>query len=410
MDRDEHRSGPRTRPLAALTALLRQTHLAPPDLLPAAVDEAIAHLGAEAALYLADYSHTLLVPMLGAGAAPTPALPIDSTLAGRAYRQMSVQTAVAAGEPHLWIPVIDGVERLGVLKVVVQDVRDLEDPSFHRQCWWFTHYLGHMVSVMDAFGDGIDAVRRQLPRSVSAELVWQLLPPLTAGTDKVLVSGRLEPSSTVGGDVFDYTLADDSAQFAILDATGHDLRSGLAAATALAAYRNSRRQGHGLFEQTESIHRAVRDVFGGHMYATGVLGQLDLRSGLLRYLSAGHPPPLLLRGGRVVRTLDNGQRPLLGLDMRSASVAEEALEPDDVLVLYTDGIVEARDAEERFFGIDRLVDFVEREAAEGTPLPEMVRRVCRRILEHQNGLLQDDATILLIQWTTTGQHLLDPVR
>jgi hypothetical protein len=60
--------------------------------------------------------------------------------------------------------------------------------------------------------------------------------------------------------------------------------------------------------------------------------------------------------------------------------------------------------------VDRLVDFVEREAADGVPLPEIVRRVGRRILEHQNGVLQDDATILLIQWTSSGQEALEPVR
>jgi serine phosphatase RsbU (regulator of sigma subunit) len=272
-----------------------------------------------------------------------------------------------------------------------------------------SHYLGHLVSVVDAYGDGIDAVRRRRPRSISAELVWQLLPPLTAGTGKVLVSGRVEPSSTVGGDVFDYALSDRSAEFALMDATGHDLRSGLAAATALAAYRNARRQGHGLFEQTESVHRAVRDEFSGTLYVTGVFGRLDLDSGVLRYLSAGHPAPFLLRAGHVVKTLDEGLRPLLGLDMTNTRVAEESLEPEDVVVLYTDGIVEARDADGQFFGVDRLVDFLERDAADGTPLPEVVRRVGRRILEHQNGVLQDDATMLLLQWTTTGQAALDPV-
>lgn len=410
MDPNDPRDDGAARPLAALTELLRRTHLAPPDLLPSAVDDAVVNLRARATIYLADYSHTVLVPMPTTGAAPLPVLPIDTTLAGLAYRTTSTQTTVTSPEPHLWMPIIDGLERLGVLKIVPADAGDLEDPVFLVRCWWFTHYLGHLVSVVDAFGDGIDVIRRQLPRSLSAELIWQLLPPLTSGTDKVLVSGRLEPSATVGGDVFDYALSDDTAQFAILDATGHDLRSGLAAATALAAYRNSRRQGHGLFEQTESIHRAVRDEFGGHMYATGVLGRLDLRSGVLRYLSAGHPPPLLLRGGKVVKSLAQGHRPLLGLDMRSASVAEEALEPDDVVVLYTDGIIEARDEEQQFFGIDRLVDFLEREAAASTPLPEIARRVCRRMMEYQNGVLQDDATILLVQWTTTGQHLLDPVR
>ncbi|WP_421734162.1 PP2C family protein-serine/threonine phosphatase [Cellulomonas sp.] len=409
MEPNDDRTSRAAQPLAALTTLLRRTHLAPPDLLPDAVRDGIAHLGAQAVIYLADYSHTLLVPVQAEGDGLA-TLPIDSTLAGRAYRMVTVQTTTADGDPHLWMPIIDGVERLGVLKIVVRDATTLEDIAFQRQCWWFTHYLGHLISVMDAFGDGVDSVRRQVPRTLSAELIWQLLPPLTAGTDKILVSGRLEPSSAVGGDVFDYALSDATAQFAILDATGHDLHSGLAAATALSAYRNARRQGHGLFEQTESIHRSVRDAFGGTLFATGFLARLDLHSGLLRYLSAGHPPALLLRGGRVVKVLDAGHRPLLGLDMRSANIAEEALEPDDLLALYTDGITEARDGAGEFFGIERLQDFLERETAEGTPLPEIVRRVCRRILEHQNGVLQDDATMLLVQWTRTGQHLLDPVR
>lgn len=407
MDRNDPDGQEAAGALAALTTLLRETHLAPPDLLPSAVQDAAQYLGAQATVYLADYSQSVLVPM-PVGPETAPVLPIDSTLAGRAYRMLTVQTAEAAEGPHLWMPIIDGVERLGVLKLVVRDPADLTDPAFQTRCWWFTHYLGHLISIVDAFGDAVDEVRRQRPRSLAAELIWQLLPPLTAGTDKVLVSGKLEPSSNVGGDVFDYALSDDTARFAILDATGHDLRSGLAAATALAAYRNSRRQGFGLFDQTEAIHRAVRDEFGGRLYASGIVGQLDLRTGLLQYLSAGHPPPLLLRGGKVVRTLTGGHRPLLGLDTGSVQIAEESLEPGDVIALYTDGVTEARDPEQQFFGIDRLVDFLEREAAQGTPLPETVRRVCRRIMEYQNGVLQDDATVMLLHWTTTGQELLDP--
>jgi len=394
--------------LESLVALLDRTHLVPADALPGAVDVGIARLGATAVVFLADYSTTTLVPMVGPAEHRPASLAVDSTLAGRAYRLLTVQTTVADQGPLIWMPIIDGVERLGVLQVSVADEDRLQDQAFLADLWTFAHLLGHLVAILDQYGDAIDAVRRQTPRTVSAELIWQLLPPLTSGTGKVVVSGRLEPAAEVGGDVFDYALSETHAQFAILDATGHDLHSGLAAATALAAYRNSRRQGHGLFEQTEAIHRAVEHEFSGRTYATGVLGTLALDTGELRYIAAGHPPPLLLRRGHVVKTLDAGRRPLLGLDMQAANVAAEWLEPDDVVVLYTDGITEARDPDGQFFGLDRLVDFLEREAADGVPLPEIVRRVGRRILEHQNGTLQDDATILLIQWTTSGQDSLEP--
>lgn len=392
----------------ALVSLLQRTHLAPPDRLPDLADAALSHLDANAVIFLADYSDTVLVPMVGAAHARPDLLAVDSTLAGRAYRLLTVQSTVVDGEPLIWMPIIDGVERLGVLRVTVPDPGLAADDAFLHDLWSFAHLLGHLVSVLDDYGDAIDAVRRQTPRTVSAELIWQLLPPLTSGTDKVVISGRLEPASEVGGDVFDYAFSDTRAHFAIFDATGHDLRSGLAAATALAAYRNSRRQGHGLFEQTEAVHRAVAAEFAGQTYATGVMGTLELDTGELRYVAAGHPPPLLLRRGHVVKTLEAGRRALLGLDRVAADVAEEWLEPDDVLVLYTDGITEARDADRQFFGLDRLVDFLEREAADGVPLPEIVRRVGRRILEHQNGVLQDDATMLLIQWTSSGQKALEP--
>ena len=396
-------------PLAALTALLRETHLRPAQALPGAISAATAHLGARSALYLTDYAEELLVPLPSDDGVDRVPLSIDSTLAGRAFRMLETLATKGPTGTGVWIPVVDGVDRLGVLELLVDDPRDVDDPTFRRQCWWLTHYLGHVLGALDPMGDYLDHVRRQRPRTIAAELVWQLLPPLTAGTDKVLVSGRLEPSGAVGGDVFDYALSDTTADVAIVDATGHSLRSGLAAATALAALRNARREGHGLLGQAETMHQAIAEQFGGALYATSVLGTLDLESGRFRYIAAGHPAPLLVRGGRVVRSLEEGRRPLLGLDARSVEVGEEHLQRGDTLVFYTDGIIEARDAENRTFGVERLIDLLQREGSDGTPLPEVVRRLCRRILEHQGGVLQDDATVLLVQWTSDAQADLEPV-
>ena len=195
----------------------------------------------------------------------------------------------------------------------------------------------------------------------------------------------------------------------MLDATGHDLTAGLAAAAAMAAARNGRREGHGLVEQAEMVSRVLETSVGPDRYATGVLARLDLDDGRLRYLCAGHPAPLLLRDGRVVRRLEGGQRPLLGLEARELSLGEEQLQPGDILVVYTDGVVEARDSAGGPFGLPRLVDFLERQHADGTPLPEVVRRLCRDVLAHQHGVLEDDATLVLLHWTTQGQASLEPV-
>jgi len=186
-------------------------------------------------------------------------------------------------------------------------------------------------------------------------------------------------------------------QLAIFDAMGHSLGAGLIAATALSSYRAARRAGAGLFGQAAAIDEAIAEHFG-EAFATGVLAELDLASGALRYVSAGHPAPLLLRAGKVVARLEGGRRVPFGLGNGELTIGEAALEPGDMLVLYTDGVTEARDGAGSFFGAHRLVDFLEREAAARQSPPETVRRLLASVLRHQQNVLQDDASVLLAQW------------
>jgi sigma-B regulation protein RsbU (phosphoserine phosphatase) len=69
------------------------------------------------------------------------------------------------------------------------------------------------------------------------------------------------------------------------------------------------------------------------------------------------------------------------------------------VLLYTDGVTEARTEDGEQFGLDRLVDLLEREAASGRTAEELLRRLVRAVLEHQGGGLRDDATLLLVHWT-----------
>jgi serine phosphatase RsbU (regulator of sigma subunit) len=256
---------------------------------------------------------------------------------------------------------------------------------------------------MTKYGGGLDDVRRRKRRSAAGELIWAMLPPLTAGVGPFVLSGLLEPCYDVGGDAFDYALSERTAALAIFDAVGHTMRSGFIAAAALAGYRGARHAGEPLTQQAEAIDRAIADQFGGGAFSTGVLAEVDLPSGRLRYLNAGHPEPLLMRSGKVVKTLAGGRRVPFGLGPGPVVIGEEALQPGDCLVLHTDGVTEARDEHGDWFGEARLVDFLEREAAAGRPPPETVRRLVRAVLRHQKGELQDDATVLLARWTRPGE-------
>jgi serine phosphatase RsbU (regulator of sigma subunit) len=236
--------------------------------------------------------------------------------------------------------------------------------------------------------------------SLPAELQWRILPPLTFVTSRVAISGFLAPTAEIAGDSFDYAVNGDIAHVAVVDGMGHGLEAALLSAVAISALRNARRSDLTLTESVQAMNDALENQFGPDKFVTGVVGELDTRTGLWSWITCGHPPVLLLRQGRVVKTLDRAISPPLGLRTGEYEVCSERLEPGDRLVAYTDGVTEARDEAGDFFGVERLVDFITREASGGRPIPETLRRLNLAILAHQDGALQDDATTVIVEWLT----------
>jgi hypothetical protein len=394
---------PAAGPLPALVGLLSAAGSAPPERLPDLTARAGRLLGVEIVVHLIDHEQRRLVRLPARGGADDRTLGVEGTVAGRAFRTLRILSSDREGQLLLWVPVLDGADRLGVLEVHLSDPADLYEPALRQQCQWLASMLGHLIASMGVYGDLLERPRRRRPLTPSAELIWQQLPPLTAATDNFVLAGVLEPSYEVGGDAYDYALSESTVSLAIFDAVGHGTQAALVSAAALAGYRSARRDGRGVFDQAGAIDDVVSGSFPGSLFVTGVLAELDVASGRLRYVNAGHPAPLVLRAGRMVRELGGGRRLPFGLGTAGMTVGEEMLEPGDWLALYTDGITEARDATGAWFGEARLVDFLTREIAAGEPPPETVRRLTKAVLEHQGGLLQDDASVLLARWTR-GDH------
>jgi sigma-B regulation protein RsbU (phosphoserine phosphatase) len=387
--------------LEQLTTLLDGAHLATPDELPSVNSVAGRVLGWETQIFLIDYAQRELVPLAVAGRPPVGSEDVAGTTAGRCFRTVEVIAGSDERGPRLWVPLLDGVDRLGVLELRFSTTTNLDELWLRNQVRWFAHLTGHLVASKNPYGDTFHRARLTSQRTVATELIWSLLPPLTVACGTVVISGLLEPAEQVAGDVFDYAVEDGVAHVAIFDATGHDLHSSVIGALTLASYRNGRRRRDDLVQIAARVDGTLM-AYADDTYATGVVGELDLESGVFRYVNAGHPAPLLLRQGRVVRSLDAGRRILLGFPERTAIVGEEHLEPGDAIVMYTDGVTEARDAQREFFGLERFIEILERSAADRQKAPETLRGVVFRVLEHQHGLLQDDATILIVEWAVAS--------
>ncbi|OLR93244.1 PP2C family protein-serine/threonine phosphatase [Actinokineospora bangkokensis] len=395
---------------AVFSEALDRAHLATPEQVVALVDDAAASLGVAVEVYLTDLGQRELRPVRDLGGAP---LDAEGSPGGHAFTRVEI-TAVRDGDrAALWVPVLDGTERLGVARVALPAGTDPADPDVRRHGWTLASLIAHLVVSKQHYGDRFHRVRRAKPLSVASELLWQLLPPAVFACDRAVVAALMEPYDQVGGDGYDYAVDDDHAYVAVFDAMGHDLPAGLTTSIALAATRNARRSGAGLLAAADLADRNIAGHRQGALmpFATAFLARLDLETGELEHLSAGHPPPAVVRDGRVVRMLEGGGRTPLGMGPPSGpptSTSTTRLEPGDRVLFYTDGVTEARDPHGVEFGLDRLAELIEHHERAGLPAPETLRRVMRAVLDHQHGKLQDDATLLMLEWTTTGQARLLP--
>lgn len=386
---------PASQPLEeALSLLLTAAHHTGTADLPGLVESAARVAGARGAtVLLVEYDLRSLIPFTTPVHAEEP-MAIGGSLAGRAFAEGVPATATVDARRCLWLPLLDGMNRLGVLEL------DL-DPGDERDAAQFSDFaslVGQLIATRTNVGDAVEMTRRLGPMRLEAEMQWKLLPPLSFATPRISVAGSLVPAHEVAGDSFDYALNGSVLNLALFDAMGHGLSAALLASLTLSAYRNARRTGLELSDVVRSIDKHVSAQFPDS-FATAIIGQLDVVTGAFTWANCGHHPALLVRDGRVVKTLEAGQNLPLGLqDGSEVDLAQERLQPEDRLLLYSDGVIEARDIHGSWFGTERLVDEVTKASSAGHPPAETMRRLVEGILAHQHGDLQDDATTVLVEW------------
>lgn len=375
--------------------LARSSHHLTFEGLAARVAEEAEHAGMYGVrMFLADRQQQLLKEVTGEGpdaARGGQQLRVDNSVAGLSF--IHTQVLQVDRLPQYWVPVLNGSERLGVLHV--ERAEDID----HEVMRSLASIVGLLVVDKRTISDSYARLIRSRPMSVSAEMQWTLMPPTVFANERVTLAAATEPAYDNAGDSFDYALAGPIVHLALFDAMGHDNAAGLLANLTVGAFRNARRSGTRLADMPAEVEAILTEEFVRSRFTTGIMAELDTDTGIFSWVNCGHLPPVLLRGQNAVRTLDCEPTHPLGMDFEMpVHVCREQLEPGDRILMYTDGMIEARDARGEEFGIEQFTRFIVRQEADRLPVPETLRRLVHAVMDHHHGELGDDATVSYCEW------------
>jgi phosphoserine phosphatase RsbU/P len=195
----------------------------------------------------------------------------------------------------------------------------------------------------------------------------------------------------VGGDFYDLAVTRHGLRVLVGDVKGKGLEAVQLAALVLASFRATAAAHPSLVGLAAELDRSIRPRVGEEDFVTAVLAQFG-RRGQLQLVNCGHPPPLRFRAGAAERLASTEATTPLGLDP-APTIQRFTLAATDRVLLYTDGLLEARAPDGRQFELDGQVQAVVAASSLGAALDGLVAR----LLEHAGGRLDDDLALVLAQ-------------
>ncbi|MDP6873790.1 MAG: CHASE2 domain-containing protein [Alphaproteobacteria bacterium] len=211
----------------------------------------------------------------------------------------------------------------------------------------------------------------------------------------------LEPAREVGGDLYDAFMVDDRQLFFLIgDVSGKGVGASLFMALSKALCRSAALRGDGgLAEMISVASGEIARENPAMLFVTAVAGLLDTTTGRLQYCNAGHDAPLLLGPDQPARSLESaGGPPLCVLEDFPYPIEEAQLNSGDLLVLFTDGVTEARGGDQVLFGADRISTYLQ-----GLERNAAAEVVCTGLLQAVNHFTGDapafdDVAIMALRW------------
>ncbi|MFF3907779.1 PP2C family protein-serine/threonine phosphatase [Streptomyces sp. NPDC001848] len=259
-------------------------------------------------------------------------------------------------------------------------------------------------------------------RSVSEAAQRALLRPLPDRIGSLHVASSYlaaEKEACIGGDLYAVAHTGDHTRVIIGDVRGKGLAAIGEAATLLGAFQEAAHHHVSLPGLAEALDRSVCRYLTGFPEANGeaqehfitaLLVEIPDHSPISQVVHCGHPPPLLLRHGHVTSVTSLYPAPPLGmwrLGPKTHAVHTFSFQAGDTLLLYTDGVVEARDRSRAFYPLEERLPLW----AKSSP-KTLVQHIEKDLLAHADGALADDAAILAIHRAPaphTGPHVSDLV-
>lgn len=237
--------------------------------------------------------------------------------------------------------------------------------------------------------------------SLASDIQLNMLPsifPAFPDHDEFDVYATMTPAKEVGGDFYDFFLIDEKhIAIVIADVSGKGVPAALFMVIAKTLIKNHTQLGLPVHEVFSSVNKLLCEGNDADLFVTAWLGILDLTSGCMTFVNAGHNPPLLCQNGLFQYLKAPAGFVLAGIDTFQYKQNEITLTPGDRIFLYTDGVTEATDLEQELYGEERLINFMNQHTADSAK--DVLHELKADIYEFVGEAPQfDDITMLMFDY------------
>jgi serine phosphatase RsbU (regulator of sigma subunit) len=233
---------------------------------------------------------------------------------------------------------------------------------------------------------------------LAAEVQRLFLPQSDPETEGFEVAGAMHPARVVGGDYYDYLARPDGRmRLVIADVSGKGVAAALLMSATAAAVQLETNEPRKLGDVARHLNNELYALQDDGRFVTVLLGELDPRSGQLKYINCGHNPALLVRGNSGETVWLHASCMPVGMSPEmDCSLEEITLAPGDIMVWYTDGLTEASNRDAKEFGTERLLESVRLHS--GGRAREICDHLWRDVAAFtQRDSLDDDLTVMVIK-------------